>query len=84
MHKTIPILSIEKPPPLILLCNLILTKLYEIWKTASKDWKMQNGLKKIENEKRPQKCLKWRTTSKNLKMEDDFKKILNGRRSQKI
>ena len=34
---------------------------------------MQNDLKKIENGKRPQKCLKWKTTSKNLKMEDDFK-----------
>ena len=45
---------------------------------------MQNDLKKIENGKRPQKCLKWKTTSKNLKMEDDFKKIVNGRRPQKI
>jgi len=53
MHKTIPILSIEKPPPLILLCNLILTKLYEIWKTTSKDLKMQDDLKKIENGKLP-------------------------------
>ena len=64
MHKTIPILSIEKPPPIILLCNLILTKLYEIWKTASKDLKMQNDLKKIEIGKLPQKCFKWKNTSK--------------------
>ena len=45
---------------------------------------MQNDLKKTENGKRPQKCVKWKTTSKNLKMEDDFKKIVNGRRPQKI
>ena len=45
---------------------------------------MQNDLKKIEDGKLPQKCLKWKTTSKNLKMEDSFKKIVKGRRPQKI